>query len=67
MIPITAIPMDEIFTMDLNSIIDGFFVILKTLLLSIMNDFNFEILEGLCSCSSMKRLEKFGFINVINQ
>ena len=27
----------------------------------------FEILEGLCSCSSMKRLEKFGFINVINQ
>jgi len=54
MIPITAIPMDEIFTMDLNSIIDGFFVILKTLLLSIMNDFSFEIKEGFCSWTSIK-------------
>jgi len=38
--PINSIPRPEIFTIVWNSVESGFFVILKTLLHSIMKDFN---------------------------
>src|SRR3989338_8086148 len=55
-IPINAIPIDETFTMALNSAIAGFFVTLKTLFDSKTNDFNLESKVWFCSNSSIEKL-----------